>query len=76
MLTIFFGVYPKPVLDMSAASVTQLLNSYNQAVAPIKRADELAQGDDPDTERRKGECRAMIELTPPSPEIVLASARW
>jgi NADH-quinone oxidoreductase subunit M len=40
-LTIIIGVAPKPVLDMSAASVTQLLNGYNQAVAPIKRADEL-----------------------------------
>ncbi len=28
-LTILFGVYPKPVLDMSAASVQQLVNNYN-----------------------------------------------
>jgi NADH-quinone oxidoreductase subunit M len=34
VLTILFGVYPKPVLDMSAASVTQLLENYNQAIAP------------------------------------------
>ena len=38
ILTILFGVYPKPVLDMSAASVTQLLENYNQAVAPKKAA--------------------------------------
>jgi NADH-quinone oxidoreductase subunit M len=38
VLTILFGVYPKPVLDMSAASVTQLLENYNQAVAPKKAA--------------------------------------
>jgi NADH-quinone oxidoreductase subunit M len=32
VLTILFGVYPKPVLDMSAASVQQLVNNYNTAV--------------------------------------------
>jgi NADH-quinone oxidoreductase subunit M len=37
-LTILFGVYPKPVLDMSAASVAQLLENYNQAVGPKKAA--------------------------------------
>ena len=34
LLTILFGVYPKPVLDMSAASVAQLLENYQQAIAP------------------------------------------
>jgi NADH-quinone oxidoreductase subunit M len=33
-LTILFGIYPKPVLDMSAASVAQLLENYSQAIAP------------------------------------------
>jgi NADH-quinone oxidoreductase subunit M len=33
ILTILFGVYPKPILDMSAASVAQLLENYNQAIA-------------------------------------------
>jgi NADH-quinone oxidoreductase subunit M len=37
-LTIFFGVYPKPVLDMSAASVAQLLENYQAATAPKKAA--------------------------------------
>jgi NADH-quinone oxidoreductase subunit M len=32
ILTILFGVAPKPVLDMSAASVTQLLDGYNKAI--------------------------------------------
>ncbi len=32
-LTILFGVYPKPVLDMSAASVTALIDNYHHAVA-------------------------------------------
>jgi NADH-quinone oxidoreductase subunit M len=37
-LTILFGIYPKPVLDMSAASVAQLLDSYNHAVGAAKTA--------------------------------------
>ncbi|MBR0775859.1 NADH-quinone oxidoreductase subunit M [Bradyrhizobium diazoefficiens] len=37
-LTILFGVYPKPVLDMSAASVQQLVNNYNTAVSAVKAA--------------------------------------
>ncbi len=32
-LTILLGVAPKPVLDVSAASVTQLLDRYNHAIA-------------------------------------------
>ncbi len=38
ILTIVFGVYPKPVLDLSAASVTQLMDSYQRALEPIKAA--------------------------------------
>jgi NADH-quinone oxidoreductase subunit M len=38
-LTILFGVAPKPVLDMSAASVAQLLDRYNRAVAAAKAAE-------------------------------------
>ena len=37
-LTILFGVYPKPVLDMSAASVQQLVNNYNAAMTAVKAA--------------------------------------
>ena len=37
-LTILFGVVPKPVLDMSAASVQQLVNNYNTAVTAVKAA--------------------------------------
>src|SRR5690349_3958140 len=36
--SIFFGVYPKPVLDMSAASVQQLVNNYTTAVTAVKAA--------------------------------------
>jgi NADH-quinone oxidoreductase subunit M len=32
-LTILFGVYPKPVLDMSATSVQQLVANYSHALA-------------------------------------------
>ena len=37
-LTILFGVAPQPVLDMSAASVAQLLDNYNRAIAAPKTA--------------------------------------
>ena len=32
VITILLGVSPKPVFDMSAASVTQLLDHYDRAV--------------------------------------------
>jgi NADH-quinone oxidoreductase subunit M len=38
VLTILFGVYPKPVLDMSAASVQQLVTSYSAALSAVKTA--------------------------------------
>jgi NADH-quinone oxidoreductase subunit M len=38
ILTIVFGVYPKPVLDLSAASVTQLIDNYQHALSPVKAA--------------------------------------
>jgi NADH-quinone oxidoreductase subunit M len=38
VLTILFGFYPKPVLDMSAASVTALLENYQQALGVAKSA--------------------------------------
>ena len=38
ILTIFFGVYPKPVLDMSAASVQQLVSNYQSAITAVKAA--------------------------------------
>jgi NADH-quinone oxidoreductase subunit M len=37
-LTVLFGFYPKPVLDVSAASVQQLVNNYNTAVTAVKAA--------------------------------------
>jgi NADH-quinone oxidoreductase subunit M len=37
-LTLLFGVYPKPVLDISAASVQQLVNNYTTAVTAVKAA--------------------------------------
>jgi NADH-quinone oxidoreductase subunit M len=33
-LVLFFGIYPKPVLDISAASVTQLFSRYQHALGP------------------------------------------
>jgi NADH-quinone oxidoreductase subunit M len=41
-LTILFGIYPKPVLDFSAASVAQLLDNYHRALALANAASVLA----------------------------------
>ena len=38
LLTVFFGVYPKPVLDMSDAAVGALVKNYDAAVALAKAA--------------------------------------
>ena len=32
VLTIFFGVYPAPIMDVTAASVDQLINNYQVAI--------------------------------------------
>jgi NADH-quinone oxidoreductase subunit M len=42
VLTILFGVYPKPVLDLSAASVAHLLDNYNRAIGAATAAASLA----------------------------------
>jgi NADH-quinone oxidoreductase subunit M len=38
ILTILLGVYPKPVLDISAASVAALLDNYQHAIGAAKTA--------------------------------------
>jgi NADH-quinone oxidoreductase subunit M len=38
VLTLLFGFYPKPVLDMSAASVITLLDGYQHAIGAVKSA--------------------------------------
>jgi NADH-quinone oxidoreductase subunit M len=38
VLTLLLGFYPKPVLDMSAASVTALLDNYQHAIGAVKAA--------------------------------------
>jgi NADH-quinone oxidoreductase subunit M len=38
IMTLWLGFYPKPVLDMSAASVTALLDNYQHALAATKTA--------------------------------------
>ena len=37
-LTIWLGVYPKPVLDMSSASVTALIDNYHHALSAVQTA--------------------------------------
>jgi NADH-quinone oxidoreductase subunit M len=41
VLTVAFGVYPKPVLDMSAAAVSQLVDNYQRALGAAKTAAML-----------------------------------
>jgi NADH-quinone oxidoreductase subunit M len=38
ILTILFGIYPKPVLDISAASVEHLVSNYSHAITAVKAA--------------------------------------
>jgi NADH-quinone oxidoreductase subunit M len=39
ILTIVFGVYPKSVLDVSATSVTQLIDNFHHAVSSVQSAE-------------------------------------
>ncbi len=41
LLTILFGIYPKPLLDMSAVSVQALVEHYNTAIGGAKSAAVL-----------------------------------
>jgi len=43
-----FGVYPKPVLDMSATSVQLLVNNYNTAIGAMKAAACCSESTDGD----------------------------
>ncbi len=38
IVTILIGIYPKPVLDVSAASVTQLIDNYHHAIGGVQAA--------------------------------------
>jgi NADH-quinone oxidoreductase subunit M len=42
VLTLILGVYPKPVLDFSSASVTQLIDNYRHALAAAQTAGQTA----------------------------------
>src|SRR5207253_10513810 len=42
VLTILFGIYPKPVLDLSAASAAQLLENHDRALGAAQTAPLLA----------------------------------
>jgi NADH-quinone oxidoreductase subunit M len=43
ILTILFGVFPQPVLDLSSASVTKLVDNYQRAVSAVKAASLAVQ---------------------------------
>jgi len=38
LLTIVFGIYPRPVLDISAVSVAQLIDNFQHAVGGVQAA--------------------------------------
>jgi NADH-quinone oxidoreductase subunit M len=42
VLTLLFGFWPKPVLDMSSASVNALVAQYQQAIGNKKIAENAA----------------------------------
>jgi NADH-quinone oxidoreductase subunit M len=42
VLTILFGIYPAPLLDVTAASVDNLINDYEAALAAVKATATLA----------------------------------
>lgn len=42
ILTILFGIFPKPILDMSAVSVAQLITQYQHAIGAAKTAASAA----------------------------------
>ena len=41
VLTILFGIYPKPVLDLSATSIAQLLDMYSHGLGTVQAAGLL-----------------------------------
>src|SRR5262249_4395554 len=71
VLTILFGIYPKPVLDLSAASVAQLLENYDHALGAAKASALLAHWP-PAGSRAMTETVEIPALLPALPEIVLA----
>ena len=42
VLTILFGIWPAPIIDVTAASVDQLLTNYKEAVKAAHEASQLA----------------------------------
>jgi NADH-quinone oxidoreductase subunit M len=42
-LTILFGIWPQPVLDLSSASVAQLVENYQRAITAVKAASLVVQ---------------------------------
>jgi NADH-quinone oxidoreductase subunit M len=68
VLTILFGVYPKPVLDMSAASVAALLENYQHRVA----GKPAVQASDSKVDFPVG----AVEMLPADPEKTLVKIKY
>jgi NADH-quinone oxidoreductase subunit M len=43
LLTIFFGFYPAPILDVTAAAVDRLVSNYQAALSAAGKLAALAQ---------------------------------
>ncbi|MEM8687192.1 MAG: NADH-quinone oxidoreductase subunit M [Pseudomonadota bacterium] len=43
VLTIFFGIYPAPIIDAMDASVTQLIDQYQASLAALEGAGQVAE---------------------------------
>ena len=74
VLTIVIGVYPKPMLDFSSASVTQLIDNYQHALAPPRPrtrprcSDDEVQGG---LQGKRMNAAQLPTLIPLLPEFVL-----
>jgi NADH-quinone oxidoreductase subunit M len=42
LLAIFFGLYPAPIMDVTAASVDQLISNYNAALSAAGKLAAIA----------------------------------
>ena len=71
VLTILFGVYPKPVLDMSAASVRSS-STITATRVDRRQAAALCRARSTDEDRAMSFESAGYQLLPVLPELVLA----
>src|SRR5437588_316956 len=74
VLTIVFGIFPKPVLDLSSAAVARLIDNYNQALTAAKAAAMLVSRDYLMTQRQERFEYAILILLSTTGMLMLISA--